>query len=56
MEEACVWREEIQVVCLLFTAMPSIYKITSSSQITVDGDCAMKLKDAFSLEKKLWQI
>ena len=27
------------------------------SKITVDGDCspAMKLKDAYSLEKQLWQ-
>ena len=24
------------------------------SQITVDGDCIMKLKDACSLEEKLW--
>ena len=25
------------------------------SKITVDGDCSMKLKDACSLEEKLWQ-
>ena len=25
------------------------------SKITVDGDCSMKLKDACSLEGKLWQ-
>ena len=25
------------------------------SKITVDGDLAMKLKDACSLEEKLWQ-
>ena len=24
------------------------------SKITVDGDCSMKLKDAYSLEGKLW--
>ena len=24
------------------------------SKITADGDCAMKLKDAYSLEEKLW--
>ena len=24
------------------------------SKITADGDCAMKLKDAYSLEGKLW--
>ena len=26
------------------------------SKITADGDCSMKLKDAYSLEEKLWQI
>ena len=26
------------------------------SKITADGDCSMKLKDAYSLEGKLWQI
>ena len=25
------------------------------SKITADGDCSMKLKDAYSLEEKLWQ-
>ena len=25
------------------------------SKITPDGDCSHKLKDAFSLEEKLWQ-
>ena len=25
------------------------------SKITADGDCTMKLKDAYSLEEKLWQ-
>ena len=25
------------------------------SKITADGDCTMKLKDACSLEEKLWQ-
>ena len=25
-----------------------------SSKITADGDCSMKLKDAYSLEEKLW--
>ena len=25
------------------------------SKITVDGDCSMKVKDACSLEEKLWQ-
>ena len=25
-----------------------------SSKITADGDCSMKLKDAYSLEGKLW--
>ena len=24
------------------------------SKITADGDCTMKLKDAYSLEEKLW--
>ena len=24
------------------------------SKITADGDCSMKLKDAYSLEEKLW--
>ena len=24
------------------------------SKITADGDCAIKLKDAYSLEEKLW--
>ena len=24
------------------------------SKITTDGDCSMKLKDAYSLEEKLW--
>ena len=28
--------------------------ILGSSKITADGDSAMKLKDACSLEKKLW--
>ena len=28
--------------------------ILGGSKITVDGDCAMKLKDAYSLEGKLW--
>ena len=27
-----------------------------ASKITADGDCTMKLKDACSLEKKLWPI
>ena len=26
------------------------------SKITADSDCAMKLKDAYSLEGKLWPI
>ena len=28
--------------------------IFGGSKITADGDCAMKLKDAYSLEGKLW--
>ena len=40
------------MVCLLFTAMPSMYKITSSSQITVDGDCSHEIKRRFLLGKK----
>ena len=28
--------------------------ILGGSKITVDGDCSMKLKDAYSLEGKLW--
>ena len=28
--------------------------IFSGSKITADGDCSMKLKDAYSLEGKLW--
>ena len=28
--------------------------ILGGSRITADGDCAMKLKDAYSLEGKLW--
>ena len=28
--------------------------ILGGSKITADGDCAMKLKDAYSLEGKLW--
>ena len=28
--------------------------ICLGSKITVDGDCNMKLKDAYSLEGKLW--
>ena len=28
--------------------------ISGGSKITVDGDCTMKLKDAYSLEGKLW--
>ena len=27
--------------------------ILGGSQITVDGDCSLKLKDAYSLEEKL---
>ena len=26
------------------------------SKITADGDCSMKLKDAYSLKEKLWHI
>ena len=26
------------------------------SKVTVDGDCSHKLKDAYSLEEKLWPI
>ena len=29
--------------------------ILGGSQITADGDCTMKFKDACSLEEKLWQ-
>ena len=29
--------------------------ILGASKITADGDCSMKLKDAYSLEEKLWQ-
>ena len=29
--------------------------ILLGSKITADGDCTMKLKDACSLEEKLWQ-
>ena len=29
--------------------------IFGGSKITADGDCAMKLKDAYPLEGKLWQ-
>ena len=29
--------------------------ILAGSKITVDGDWAMKLKDIYSLEEKLWQ-
>ena len=28
--------------------------ILGGSKITLDGDCSMKLKDAYSLEEKLW--
>ena len=28
--------------------------ILGGSKITTDGDCSMKLKDAYSLEEKLW--
>ena len=28
--------------------------IFGGSKITADGDCTMKLKDAYSLEEKLW--
>ena len=28
--------------------------ILGDSKLTADGDCAMKLKDAYSLEGKLW--
>ena len=28
--------------------------IFGGSKITADGDCSMKLKDAYSLEEKLW--
>ena len=28
--------------------------ISGGSKITADGDCTMKLKDACSLEEKLW--
>ena len=28
--------------------------VLGGSKITVDGDCSMKLKDAYSLEGKLW--
>ena len=28
--------------------------ILGGSKITTDGDCSMKLKDAYSLEGKLW--
>ena len=28
--------------------------IFRGSKITADGDCSMKLKDAYSLEEKLW--
>ena len=40
------------MVCLLFTAMSSLYKITSSSKITVDGDCSHEIKRCFLLGKK----
>ena len=30
--------------------------IFGGSKITEDGDCSMKLKDAYSLEGKLWPI
>ena len=29
--------------------------ILAGSKISADGDCSMKLKDACSLEEKLWQ-
>ena len=29
--------------------------ILLGSKITADGDCTMKLKDAYSLEEKLWR-
>ena len=29
--------------------------ILGGSKITADGDCSLKLKDAYSLEGKLWQ-
>ena len=29
--------------------------ILGGSQITADGDCSHELKDAYSLEEKLWQ-
>ena len=31
------------------------YFLFFGSKITADGDCVMKLKDAYSLEEKLWQ-
>ena len=30
------------------------YFILGGSKITADGDCSQKLKDAYSLEGKLW--
>ena len=34
--------------------METVRVILGGSKITADGDCNMKLKDACSLEEKLW--
>ena len=36
------------------TVREFIYIFIFGSKITTDGDCSQKLKDAWSLEEKLW--
>ena len=36
------------------TVREFIYIFIFGSKITTDGDCSQKLKDAYSLEEKLW--
>ena len=36
------------------TVREFIYIFIFGSKITTDGDCSQKLKDAYSLERKLW--
>ena len=49
----CVKRgDSCLLLCLLFTAMPSLHKITSSSKITVNGDRSHEIKRCFLLGKK----
>ena len=39
---------------MLLVSFMKNYRLLLGSKITADGAAAMKLKDAFSLEEKLW--